>query len=55
MRRHLASVHQGWHHSLMGPQGVLCESSSFCASITEATVGVVPTDVTSQTKSLSSL
>lgn len=55
MGRHLASVHQGWHHSLMGPQGVLCESSSFCASITEATVGVVPTDVTSQTKSLSSL
>lgn len=55
MGRHLASVHQGWHHSLMGPQGVLCEPSSSCASTTEATVGFVPTDVTSQTKSLSSL
>lgn len=33
---------------------VLCEPSSSRASIIEATMSVVPTDVTSQTKSLSS-
>lgn len=33
---------------------VLCEPSSSRASIIETTMSVVPTDVTSQTKSLSS-